>query len=128
MGTVNMKESPRLLLLVLVVMLPSFPNLAASLVTSLTWTLVEEGQLCLVVWEEHLLLTSWEEVWTSSWQEDLLIPVFQELRPTTSLVTYSAWAPAPPTRATFLPSKSGSRRTRARVWRYPEVGPSRTMS
>jgi len=75
--------------------------------TSWTWTLEEVALLYLAVWEELLLLTFWEEDWTSSWQEDLLTPVCQELPPTTSWVTSSVWAAAPPTRATSLPSRSG---------------------
>ena len=87
---------------------PSYLSQAVSSETYWTWTLVEEQQQCPVAQVELLLLISWEVVWISCWQVDLLILVYQELLPTICSETYLVWAALLLTLVTFLPSKSGS--------------------
>ena len=87
---------------------PSYLSQAVSSEISWIWTLVEEQQQCPVAQVELLHLISWEGVWISCWQVDLLIPVYQELLPTICWETYLVWEALLLTLVTFLPSKSGS--------------------
>merc|ERR1719158_212638 len=100
----------------------SFLSLAASLVISWIWTLVEGAQLFHVAWVVLQHLISSEEALINFSQEVLQIQVFRERQLTTSLEIFLAWVLPLLILVTFLKNKSGSLQLRVKVLRFLEVG------